>query len=119
MAPIAKEDIVPTQSYGLRKKQAGTFENVRSDRGGGRKIGLHERVRERARHRRQRLGLAVHQISRERCQVHIQRERRSVRWILALSMPADQHRTHARGIDPLRHGQSDPPIATFKKLCVS
>jgi len=35
MAPIAKEDIAPTQSYGLRKKQAGTFENVRSDRGGG------------------------------------------------------------------------------------
>lgn len=35
MAPLAVEDIEVVKSYGLRKKEAGTYENVRSDRGGG------------------------------------------------------------------------------------
>jgi hypothetical protein len=35
MAPIEKDEIELVRSYGLRKKEAGTFENVRSDRGGG------------------------------------------------------------------------------------
>ena len=35
MAPLAVEDIEVVKSYGLRKKEAGTYVNVRSDRGGG------------------------------------------------------------------------------------
>jgi len=35
MKPLSKEQIEEVRSFGLRKKDAGTFENVRSDRGGG------------------------------------------------------------------------------------
>lgn len=35
MAPLAEADIELVKSYGLRKKEAGTFQDVRTDRGGG------------------------------------------------------------------------------------
>jgi alkanesulfonate monooxygenase SsuD/methylene tetrahydromethanopterin reductase-like flavin-dependent oxidoreductase (luciferase family) len=35
MAAISKEEIEPVRSYGLRKKEEGNFQDIRSDRGGG------------------------------------------------------------------------------------